>query len=185
MEQLLDVEKHVLEVKKEDNELALFEFGQELKRIRRAKKLTQKRLHELTGIDDTVISDLENGNYTPSLVIIRQLADGLGINPFELIAPYYGIPLPGFNVKGQQALEKIRDIIGAYYHLELNEQEAEHLREARQRRRQAEREEAALLADMTPHPTDPPKKPKSKPPKQEGQTKSTENEDDSTNSGTA
>jgi predicted transcriptional regulator len=76
MELMTDTEKTKADAKKAEIELALKEFGHELKRIRRSKKLTQLRLHEITGVDKTVISELENGTYTPSLVMVRQLVEG-------------------------------------------------------------------------------------------------------------
>jgi transcriptional regulator with XRE-family HTH domain len=105
MEQTVRTPARGNEQKKAENELALQEFGRELKRVRKARRYTQKRLHELTGIDETVISDLENGNYTPSLALIRQLAEGLNISPYTLVAAYYGLPLPDFNQTDREALD--------------------------------------------------------------------------------
>ncbi len=153
MEQTVKFQLSGREIKKAENELALIEFGHELKRIRRAKKLTQKRLAEITGIDDTVISDLENGNYIPSLVIIRQLAEGLNVSPYELIAPYYGIPVTEFYVKNKQALDKIRDIIATLYHFEINAVPIPTLtpeQEQRLRLRATIEEEVDIIAANTP-----------------------------------
>jgi transcriptional regulator with XRE-family HTH domain len=105
MEQAVKTQARGTEKKKADNELALQEFGRELRRVRRTRRYTQRRLHELTGIDETVISDLENGNYTPSLVLIRQLADGLNISPYTLVAAYYSLPLPDFNQADRETLD--------------------------------------------------------------------------------
>jgi transcriptional regulator with XRE-family HTH domain len=114
MKQVIEGKSITLDKKKAEAELALKEFGHELKRIRRSKKLTQLRLHEITGIDKTVISDLENGNYTPSLVLIRQLAAGLAVSPYILIAPYYGIPLPNYVLKDKETLEKFINLAIEY-----------------------------------------------------------------------
>jgi transcriptional regulator with XRE-family HTH domain len=114
MKQVVEGKSITLDKKKAEAELALKEFGHELKRIRRSKKLTQLRLHEITGIDKTVISDLENGNYTPSLVLIRQLAAGLAVSPYILIAPYYGIPLPNYVLKDKETLEKFINLAIEY-----------------------------------------------------------------------
>lgn len=91
--------------KKAEIELALKDFGLELRRNREAKNLNQRELHEITGIDKTVLSELERGLYTPSLALIKQLADGLGINPHILVAAYYGIQLPEFNLRDKETLE--------------------------------------------------------------------------------
>jgi transcriptional regulator with XRE-family HTH domain len=91
--------------KKAENELALQDFGRELRRIRKIRGFTQKELWEITGIDDTVISDLERGTYTPSLTLIKELSDGLQINPFILLSAYYGVPLPEFSIRDRETLE--------------------------------------------------------------------------------
>ncbi|MDE8701568.1 helix-turn-helix transcriptional regulator [Adlercreutzia equolifaciens] len=46
---------------------------------RAAKGLTQKELSEITGIAQSDISKLENGNANPSLRTLERLAEGLGM----------------------------------------------------------------------------------------------------------
>lgn len=46
---------------------------------RKAKKITQKQLSELTGIAQGDISKLENGSANPSIKTLQRLADGLGM----------------------------------------------------------------------------------------------------------
>ncbi len=46
---------------------------------RKRSGLTQKQLSEKTGITQSDISRLENGNANPSLHTLRRLADGLGL----------------------------------------------------------------------------------------------------------
>lgn len=46
---------------------------------REAKGLTQKELSEITGIAQSDISKLENGNANPSLRTLERLAEGLGM----------------------------------------------------------------------------------------------------------
>ena len=45
---------------------------------REEKNLTQQGLADLTGIDRTDISRLENGNANPSLKTMKRIASGLG-----------------------------------------------------------------------------------------------------------
>lgn len=45
---------------------------------RRQKGITQKELAEITGIDQANISRIENGNYNPTLQILKRIATGLG-----------------------------------------------------------------------------------------------------------
>ena len=46
---------------------------------RSARNLTQKELAEITGITQSDISKLENGNANPSLRTLERLAAGLGM----------------------------------------------------------------------------------------------------------
>ena len=47
---------------------------------RKEKKLTQKQLSELTGINQADISKIEKGVANPSLKTIQRLADGLNMS---------------------------------------------------------------------------------------------------------
>ncbi|MBP1554700.1 MAG: helix-turn-helix transcriptional regulator [Oscillospiraceae bacterium] len=46
---------------------------------RMSQNLTQKELSERTGIAQTEISRLENGNRNPSIRLLQRLADGMGM----------------------------------------------------------------------------------------------------------
>lgn len=46
---------------------------------RKAKKITQKQLSEITGIAQGDISKLENGSANPSIKTLQRLANGLGM----------------------------------------------------------------------------------------------------------
>jgi len=46
---------------------------------RKKKNITQKELSEITGITQSDISRLENGNSNPSLRTLQRLASGLGM----------------------------------------------------------------------------------------------------------
>ena len=58
-------------------------LGENLKKIRKAKKLTQKDLAQKSGVKQSVISDLETGN-AKSTGSILELANALGITAEEL-----------------------------------------------------------------------------------------------------
>lgn len=62
-------------------------FGQKIKRLRKAKKMTQSELAESVGVDFTYISKIENGKSlrTPAESTIRKLAMFLETNAEELI----------------------------------------------------------------------------------------------------
>ena len=46
---------------------------------RKATNITQKELSERTGIAQSDISKLENGNSNPTLGMLKRLADGMGM----------------------------------------------------------------------------------------------------------
>ena len=57
-----------------------------LKRIRKKQKITQRELAELTGISFSMISKLESGEQAnPSLETITKIANVLKVQPFELL----------------------------------------------------------------------------------------------------
>lgn len=61
--------------------------GENIKRIRKEKKLTQKRLGELCGINEVQIRRYELGgkNANPKLSTIRKIAEALDVTLSELI----------------------------------------------------------------------------------------------------
>ena len=58
-------------------------LGENLKKIRKAKKATQKELAQKSGVKQSVISDLETGN-AKSTGSILELANALGVTAEEL-----------------------------------------------------------------------------------------------------
>jgi len=58
-------------------------LGENLKKIRKAKKMTQKDLAQKSGVKQSVISDLETGN-AKSTGSILELANALGVTAEEL-----------------------------------------------------------------------------------------------------
>lgn len=60
-------------------------FGTVLRRRRRALGLTQEQLAEAAELHVNHVSFLERGMRTPSLDVVLQLAQGLGISGSELV----------------------------------------------------------------------------------------------------
>ena len=54
-------------------------LGADIKRYRKVAGLTQAELGERTGFDPKTISRFETGTYTPSVDVLFQLADVLGV----------------------------------------------------------------------------------------------------------
>jgi transcriptional regulator with XRE-family HTH domain len=61
--------------------------GQNVKRFRQRKGLTQERFSELSGFTQQYISDLERGRRNPTVVTLFELAEALGISHVELVRP--------------------------------------------------------------------------------------------------
>ncbi len=61
-------------------------FGQTIRELRKAKKLSQEKLSDLSNLDRTFISHLECGNKQPSLITIFQLAKSFDIPAAEIIS---------------------------------------------------------------------------------------------------
>lgn len=55
-------------------------FGQKLKRIRKAKHLTQEALAELAGINEKHISKIETGVYFPTYNTLNKILTALDLN---------------------------------------------------------------------------------------------------------
>ncbi len=60
-------------------------FGQNLKRIRMKKKMSQGDIARVLDIHRAYISGIENGKRNPTLATIQKLANALGISADELL----------------------------------------------------------------------------------------------------
>jgi transcriptional regulator with XRE-family HTH domain len=60
-------------------------FGQRLRELRDKHGLSQDSLSDATGIHSTAIGRMERGEREPRLSTILRLADGLGVQPGELV----------------------------------------------------------------------------------------------------
>jgi transcriptional regulator with XRE-family HTH domain len=61
-------------------------FGQVLYELRLSRNLTQAELAEKSDMDETYVSDLERGNYMPSLLTILKLCKGLELGLTHFVA---------------------------------------------------------------------------------------------------
>ena len=67
---------------KRDNVLAA--LGQNVRRRREARDLTQEKLAEKAGLDPTYISGIERGLRNPGIKNVARLAKALGLTTSEL-----------------------------------------------------------------------------------------------------
>lgn len=61
--------------------------GQNLRRLRLQKGMTQEQLAEASGFSQNYISDLERGRRNPTVVTLYELATPLGASPRDLLQP--------------------------------------------------------------------------------------------------
>ncbi len=59
--------------------------GENVRRIRIAKGLTQEQFAERSGFTQQYISDLERGRRNPTVVSLFELSQALGSSPVELL----------------------------------------------------------------------------------------------------
>lgn len=60
-------------------------LGENLKKIRTKKNITQTSLADTLGVDKSFISNIENGKTNPTLSTIVSIAKALGVSSNELL----------------------------------------------------------------------------------------------------
>ena len=60
-------------------------LGENLKKIRTKKNITQTELAKTLGVDKSFVSNIENGKTNPTLSTITNLANSLGVSTNELL----------------------------------------------------------------------------------------------------
>lgn len=61
--------------------------GENVRKVRLKRGLTQERFAEKSGFSQQYLSSLENGRRNPSIVTIYELAQALGISHVDLVKP--------------------------------------------------------------------------------------------------
>jgi transcriptional regulator with XRE-family HTH domain len=64
---------------------ALAQFGENLRKLRKAKKLSLRKLAALCDVDHSDINKFERGEKNIRVLTIIELSIGLGVNPKELL----------------------------------------------------------------------------------------------------
>ena len=62
--------------------------GQNLRRARKAKGLTQEQLADLTGFAQQHLSDIETGQGNPTVVTLYELSQVLDVTVASLVTPH-------------------------------------------------------------------------------------------------
>jgi transcriptional regulator with XRE-family HTH domain len=61
--------------------------GQNVRRIRLERGLTQEQFCDLSGFSQQYVSGLETGRRNPTIVTIYELAKALGVSHLDLVQP--------------------------------------------------------------------------------------------------
>ncbi|WP_461355192.1 helix-turn-helix domain-containing protein [Bradyrhizobium sp. USDA 4454] len=61
--------------------------GQNVRRIRLEKKLTQEQFSDMSGFSQQYLSGLESGRRNPTVVTLYEIAKALGVSHLDLLAP--------------------------------------------------------------------------------------------------
>jgi len=61
--------------------------GRNVRKIRKAKGLTQEVLAEVSGVSQQYVSDLERGRRNPSVITLYVLAQAMGVSHVDLVLP--------------------------------------------------------------------------------------------------
>lgn len=56
-----------------------------MRRLRRAKGLSQEAFADVAGIHRTYVSDIERGARNPTITVVEKLARGLGVSVIDLL----------------------------------------------------------------------------------------------------
>ena len=87
LEKLADVfQMSVFELLSENRQISIADFKENLKKIRKAKNVTQNQLAFLIGKTRLTIARYENGEINPPLKIIKRIADALDVSLDALIS---------------------------------------------------------------------------------------------------
>ena len=83
-------------------------LGLRIKQLRADFALTQEELAERSGLFRTYMSRIESGLANPTLMVLHALAQGLGVNIAELLAPPDVSPKPMTKVRSLQPISRGR-----------------------------------------------------------------------------
>lgn len=86
--------------------------GDNIKRIRKERGITQKRLGELCGIAEPNIRKYENGKQNPKLETVEKIASALGVTAFDLMGIEY------FDLKNPEAERQYAEYDGFQKYLQ-------------------------------------------------------------------
>ncbi len=69
-------------------------IGEKLRTLRKAAKLTERKLAELAGVSQSAISEIEHGKKSPTLDTLLKLCSALGISIADFFSDQPATPVP-------------------------------------------------------------------------------------------
>jgi transcriptional regulator with XRE-family HTH domain len=75
-------------------------LGDEIRKVRLQKKMTQEQLSLATGVDRAYLSEMENGHRSPSVEVLMRLCAALGESAGILLGRVEGLDLLPGSMKG-------------------------------------------------------------------------------------
>ena len=69
-------------------------IGEKLRTLRKAAKLTERKLAELAGVSQSAVSEIEHGKKSPTLDTLLKLCSALGISVADLFSDQPATPVP-------------------------------------------------------------------------------------------
>jgi transcriptional regulator with XRE-family HTH domain len=81
-------------------------LGDYIKAQRKFNQQSQRELARLADLSDTYMSQLERGLHEPSIRVLRSVAEGLGIQPDQLIMYAAGLPVDDSEVSTEDAIKR-------------------------------------------------------------------------------
>lgn len=92
----------------------MLSLGQAIRKLRKAKGLSQRELATRLEVDPTYVSHLESDRRDPSLQLLRSIATQLELPPGVLLALLVWTDLPPGQLQAYRGLvEKLLDLAGA------------------------------------------------------------------------
>ena len=86
-------------------------IGENLKKIRKSKGITQEKLSTITKISITSIQRYELGKRQPNIEVVKKFAEALGVPIFDLIGEEYKYAMKDFTDNWNNKSEDEKDIV--------------------------------------------------------------------------
>ena len=90
-------------------------LGSNIKKIRKARGLTQEKLAEMVEISPPNISYIETGKFAPSIETLQKIARALNVEPYELYKFKQEVSVEDIKKELFEALEQDETMLKLFY----------------------------------------------------------------------